>query len=250
MQSEKTENLDNLSAGLPFFDPDWEPSPEDHLEMVENHLKELEDEKNRTSLYNPAEKKNRDYGYCKKKYGKVLADKMLRAKTENNGHLERDDYAELMRKHNNGSEVNKRLIEIKPKSKYNGQFVGISYSVIKNAKLRKILKRSMFLYLYLRSFIVRKKYSGDKLNLYEKYYKKGKLAACVSVRKLAKELYMDEKTVTTYLQDLLKHRVIEFDKIQAKEAYDNQAHNIYIMGTHYAGKHATYYLEELSTSDQ
>lgn len=199
MQSEKTEKLDDLSAGLAFFNKDWEPSPEDHLKMVENHLKELEDKKNRTSLYNPAEKKNRDYGYCKKKYGKVLADKMLRAKKENNGHLERDDYAELMRKHNNGS--NKRLIEIKPKSKYNGQFIGISYSVINNAKLRKILKRSMFLYLYLRSFIVRKKYSGDKLNLYEKYYKKGKLAACVSIRKLAKELYMDEKTVTSYLRD-------------------------------------------------
>jgi len=49
--------------------------------------------------------------------------------------------------------------------------------------------------LYLRTYIIREKFAGDHLKLYERYFKKGKLAASISTRKLAHDLEIDKKTV-------------------------------------------------------
>ena len=82
---------------LPFFDPTFDFSSDQYQEMFDNHRRELEADKNATMLFDPVSKTMRNYSWCKDRYGTEMADKMLRAKRENNGMLPKEDYAELMR---------------------------------------------------------------------------------------------------------------------------------------------------------
>ena len=108
----------------------------------------------------------------------------------------------------------------------------------------------MMLYLYLRCFIVREKFNGDRLNLYGRYFRKGKLAASVSIRKLSRELFMDQKTVALYLCQLEKHKVIEVELIKARDAWDGQDHNVYVFGNHDYNGQEIYLVEEMANIDQ
>jgi len=114
----------------------------------------------------------------------------------------------------------------------------------------KVLRKSMTIYLYLRGYIVRKNYAGDKLNLYKTYFKKGRLASSVSIRELAAELGFSAKTVGTYLKKMAEDGVIKIEKVSARDAYDNQQHNVYVLGTHNFNHNEFYFAEELSTTDQ
>jgi hypothetical protein len=246
MQTQEIDESEELTKGLPLYYDDWEPSPEDIKKAVEDTLKNIEDEQNSTMLYDPAENKNRTYAHCKKKYGQDLADKMLRAKKENNGRIAQDDYAKLMSHH---QRMEKQASPALKPATARAPFVMLDHAIIKNPKVIKILKKSMMPYLYLRTYIVREKFAGDHLNLYERYFKKGKLAASISIRKLAHEFEIDQKTVTSYLHKMAEHKVIEIEKIHAADSYDNQVHNVYVLGRHDFSKMETYFVEELATSD-
>jgi hypothetical protein len=241
MQTQEIDEIEELWKELR-----WESSPEDNKKAVEDRLKELEDEQNCTMLYNPVEKKNRTYAHCKNKYGQDLADKMLRAKKENNGRIDKEDYAKLMIHHRGMEEQAAPALKA---ATARAPFVMLDHATIKNPKVIKILKKSMMLYLYLRAYIVREKFAGDHLNLYERYFKKGKLAASISIRKLAHEFEIDQKTVTSYLHKMSEHKVIEIEKIHAADSYDNQVHNVYVIGRHDFSKMETYLVDELATSD-
>ena len=91
MKTQEIDDYEELTKGLPFFDDDWEPSPEDIKKLHENTLKRIEEEQNSTMLYDPVENDYRTYAHCKMKYGQDLADKMLRAKKENNGRIAPED---------------------------------------------------------------------------------------------------------------------------------------------------------------
>ena len=247
MQDLTTDEMEELKKDLPFFNDDWEPSPEDQRKMMEDHLRELENKRNSTMLYNPADKKRRNYKFIKKKYGKGMADKMLHAKKKNNGRLDSDDYADLMRRHHQ----NTRPKDLSPKSKDKHEpFIKMDHKVLRSAKVRKALKKSMMLYLYVRCFIVREKFKGDRLNLYERYFRKGKLAASVSIRKLSRDLFTDRKTITSYISELEKQGVIEVEMIKAGEAWDSQDHNIYVFGSHDFNGQEIYLVEEIANIDQ
>jgi len=251
MQLHEVDDLEveELIKDLPFFNN--EPAtPEENLELYTEHLKYLENEENNTILYDPAEKKRRNYKYCKKKYGQDLADKMLHAKKKNNGRVRPEDYAEIMKRHDLKN-VQKN-VNSKSDQKVNGKepFVMLENNVIRNERVRKTLKKSMMLYLYLRSYIIREKFKGDSLNLYKRFFLKGKLAASISIRKLAQELYMDEKTVSGYIQELSANRIIEIETISAGDAFDNQKHNVYVFGTHDSMKHETYYLNQAASGER
>jgi hypothetical protein len=247
MQTQDNKELEEIWKDLPFFNDNYEYSQEDIKKAVGDTLKNIEDEKNSTMLYDPVENDYRTYAHCKKKYGQDLADKMLRAKNENNGRIDKEDYAKLM---NNNQLVEKQVVPASKPAKARAPFVMLDHTIIKNPKVIKILKKSMLLYLYLRAYIVREKFPGDLLNLYEQYFKMGKLAASVSIRKLARDFELDHKTVTAYLHEMDKHKVIVIEKIHAADAYDNQVHSVYVLGSHDFSKMETYLVEELATSDR
>ena len=48
---------------------------------------------------------------------------------------------------------------------------------------------------------------------------------------------------------MAEHKVIEIEKIPAADSYDNQVHNVYVLGRHDFSKMETYLIEELATSD-
>jgi hypothetical protein len=230
MKNEKAYIVEGIDVSdLPIFNPDWEPSPE----MVENAVndvhQEIENEKNRTIVYDPGEKKRISFKDCKDKYGKEIAEKILKAKKETGGRLNSTDYGEVISKHqllvNKISETN-NFVE----KNATNQFVPVNFKILRNSTMRKLLKKSMLLYLYLRSMIVRKSFKGDKLDIYKKFYKKGRLAASISIRKLSKDLYLDEKTVTSYIKTLCRDGIIKFDSISAEESFDNQQHRVYVLG--------------------
>jgi hypothetical protein len=224
-------------------------TPEVYIKTIEDFDKSQENKKNRTILYDPVDKKRRNYADCKKRYGQDIADKMLRAKMENNGRLNQEDYNDLMNRYHKGFESANKTKSLNHNRK-NKPFIMIYHELLKNAKVRKIMKKSMVLYLYLRCHIVREKFEGDRLNLFGRYFKKGRLAASISIRKLAKDLYIDEKTVAVYIKQMSSHGVLEIDKIFASDAYDNQSHSVYVFGRHDFRKHETYYIEEIEKNDQ
>jgi len=56
--------------------------------------------------------------------------------------------------------------------------------------------------------------------------------------------------VGTYLKKMAEDGVIKIEKVSARDAYDNQQHNVYIFGTHDFNQNEFYYADELSTTDQ
>ena len=242
MQTQEIDEIEELMEELA-----WESSPEDIKKLHKDTLKNIEDEKNSTMLYDPVGNDYRTYAHCKKKYGQDLADKMLRAKKENNGRIAPEDYAKLM---NHNQRMEKQAAPALKPVKARSPFVMLDHATIKNPKVIKILKKSMMLYLYLRTYIVREKFPGDLLNLYEQYFKKGNLAASVSIRKMARDFELDHKTVVAYLHEMAKNKVIEIEKIYAADAYDNQVHSVYVLGHHDFSKTETYLIEKLTTSDR
>ena len=244
MQTQEIDEIEELMKDI--FETIGNLPPKISKNCIEDTLKNIEDEQNSTMLYDPVEKDYRTYAHCKKKYGQDLADKMLRAKKENNGRIAKEDYAKLMSHH---QRMEKQAAPALKPATARAPFVMLDHATIKNPKVIKILKKSMMLYLYLRTYIVREKFPGDLLNLYERYFKKGKLAASVSIRKLAHDLEINQKTVTAYLQEMAEHKVIEIEKIHAADAYDKQLHNVYVLGRHDFSKTETYLVEELATSD-
>ena len=241
MQTQEIDEIEELMEELA-----WEPSPEDVKQLHENTLKRIEEEQNSTMLYDPIERDYRTYAHCKKKYGQDLADKMLRAKNENNGRIDKEDYAKLM---NHIQHVEKQAAPALKPVTARVPFVMLDHAIIKTPKVRKVLKKSMMLYLHLRAYIVREKFAGDHLNLYERYFKKGKLAASVSTRKLAHDFEINKNTVSAYLHEMSEHKVIEIEQIHAADAYDNQLHNVYVLGHHDFSKTETYLIQKLATTD-
>lgn len=223
-----------------------EPSPEDYRKAYDDRLKEIEDEKDSTMLFDPTEKDYRTYEHCKKKYGLDLANKMLHAKRKNNGQLDKEDYTKLM---NHNQHVKKQVAPAPKPVIAKAPFLMLDHAIIKTPKIRKILKKSMMLYLHLRTYIVREKFPGDVLDLYDRFFKKGKLATSISTRKLAQDFEIDKNTVSAYLQEMSEHKVIEIEQIHAADAYDNQLHNVYVLGHHDFSKKETYLIQKLATSD-
>ena len=233
-QTERTENKsDDASVEKLMADLYSESTEEYFAQLLENQQqnqqRHFEDEKNRTMLFDPIIKKKRDYAGCKKRYGQEMADKMYKAK-KNNGRLDPADYAKLMRQQK-GTKPTGNQEEKKQKIK-TSSFIRLDHQFVRSPLVRKALRKSMMLYLYIRTYIVRKNYKGDKLNLYKAYFKKGRLASSVSVRELAAKLGLNTKTVGTYLKKMAEDGVIKIEKVSAKDAYDNQQHNVYVLGTH------------------
>ena len=222
----------------------WEPSEEDYRRQYEEDARWLEEDKNKITLYDPRDKDTKTYEVCLNLYGYELANKMLDAKNEKRM-LCKQDYLRLMsyKKPEVIREKEKQIIDKTNKINQKEPFMKIYHNTIKNADLRKIMKKSMMLYMYLMSYIVRGRRDDDKLHLYRGYYQHGKLAVSIPVRILAKELDMDKETIVNYLKNLEEHHIIEIDKVQTDSEHDKNTHNIYILGKHDFNSE-TYFIDE------
>ena len=206
----------------------------------------MEREEKTVYLYDPVDKKHIPYASCKAKYGPDMAKKMLKARRENNGRLSPEDFSELKKQRNPSPRKEKTVEKAPGKTE---PFIKIEHRVMRSEKARRILKKSMALYLYLRCYIVREKFGGDALNLFERYYEQGRLAASMSIRKLARDLDLDQKTVARFLRELSENRVLEIERIPAGEAFDRQEHNVYVLGRRDRDKNEVYYLDKIADND-
>lgn len=121
------------------------------------------------------------------------------------------------------------------------QFVPISFRRINDPVWRKKHRSAFTGYVYIRSQVVRGIYSGDKYDLYNRYYKDNKFAAGPSFRHLSEAFgYKDENTkpVRNWVKQLYAEGAFIIDKIDVGKP---EPANIYVLGYNEQGKHVFYY---------
>lgn len=126
------------------------------------------------------------------------------------------------------TETISRTIQAEPDQKY--QFVPTRFELLDNEDFRKTLVKAYPLYLFLRRFISRAYQSGDGLDLYNRYYVKGKLASVVSIRQLAKSFSISRSTANIYIETIIKSGAVKIEEVSANDAWDSQHHHIYVLG--------------------
>jgi len=189
---------------------------------------------------------------CKDKYGKALTQKMLQA-TEGKKDLELETLQQIKEIHSGErlalkDEEPKAAVKGKPKVKYDkvdSQFVPMPFELLDNDDFKKQFKGLYLTYAFLRRYIIREPVKYDKLNLYENYFLKGELASSWAIGKLANELGCSPTTIGTHLKKLKKSGCIKVVKVPAKDAWDNQPHNIYVLGTHDVDGNKKYFIDNV-----
>jgi len=178
---------------------------------------------------------------CIDKYGKNLALELLKAE-EGKKELEPETVQQLKEIHSDErlalkDEKPKAAVKGKPKvknDKVNKQFVPMPFDLLNNDNFKKQFKGLYLTYAFLRRYIIREQVDWDTstLNLYEKHFLKGELASSWSIGNLAKHLGCSPTTIVTHIKKLKKSGCIKKISVPAKEAWDNQVHSIYVLGTH------------------
>jgi len=170
-QTERTEhNSDELSAEE-FFAARNKELEEKTEELMENHLLCLEDEKNRTMLYDPVARKKRDYTECKFRYGQEWAEKMYKAR-KNGGRLDSADYAKLMyQKKKTGTKPSGKPEKKKSKGR-TGSFIRLDHEFVRSPRARKALRKSMMLYLIYKELHCQEKLCGGQIELIQDLFQK------------------------------------------------------------------------------
>lgn len=103
------------------------------------------------------------------------------------------------------------------------------------------------LYMLLFRYIIKhKSCDNDKANLFNDYYKKGKLSSCVPASTLAERTGKSERTVYRQIKDLENLGVIEIDKIKPNKSWDKQLHSIYTLGTHDLNGNEIYFIKTIT----
>ena len=121
------------------------------------------------------------------------------------------------------------------------QFVPISFNRIYDPEWRIRYRSPLTGYIYIRSQVVRGVYSGDKYDLYNRYFKDNKFAAAPSYRHLAEAFgYKDDNTkpVRRWIKQLQEEGAFIIDKIDVGKP---ELANVYVLGYNEQGKHVYYY---------
>jgi len=244
---------------LPIFNPDFDFSPEQYEKMFEDHRRELDAENNSTMLFDPTDKNRRTYADCKDRYGKELADKMLKAKNENNGRLSKSDYAELMRSHEkkkspitptrkdvkkprkdfpttskdstapNRNQTGETKIEQKEQRKGDDYFLKTERGLIRNESYRAIFKGPGLVYEWLWANIVREQWKDSpEYPIKERYYDRGYLAYCSSYGHLADACGMSKNTVHKFIKIFEEAGIIKTEMIVPEGKIQGQT--VFILG--------------------
>jgi hypothetical protein len=217
---------------------------QDYRRDFQRALREARAEEDRQKVYDPGEHETKTFGYIKEKYGRDLAERMLAAKRKN-VQLDKDSYKKAMRIHHGKGPPIEAKDKTANKAKINRQWIRIYFELLDNQKFREKHGSEMGVYMWLRRHIVRSRMKHDRLNIYERYYKKGLLASSMSIKQIAKDFDMSRTTILKYKDTLVQEGCIKAIKIHPNEAWDNQKHLIYVFGTHAGGKDERYYIDEV-----
>lgn len=116
-------------------------------------------------------------------------------------------------------------------SRYN-QFIPLPFALLNNPKFRNgLLKKARFrTYLWLRRHIVRGANFNDQADIYSKYWRKGRLATCISLDKLARDLKLPRSTASGHLDQLEKDGVIDTETIDTSDG------RVCVLGWHQNGQ--------------
>jgi hypothetical protein len=122
------------------------------------------------------------------------------------------------------------------------QHFPLFYDVLDNPEFRNgLMKKGQFrTYVWIGRFIVRGEMKNDPHHLYQNYYQKGGLAACVPTRVIAKALEIGKSTAADHIKALSDAGIIKCRTIQGKQSFDGQKYVICIFGTHKEGKEHWY----------
>lgn len=196
--------------------------------------------------------KKNTYKACKDKYGKALTQEMLQA-TEDKKELHPETIQQIKEIHSGErlalkNEEPKAAVKGKPKVKYDKvdkQFVPMPFELMNDPEFKKQFKGIYLTYAFLRRYIIRVPVKYDKLNLYEKQYLKGELASSWSIGEIANNFECSPNTIRKHIRELEKSGCIKVVKVPAKDAWDNQVHSIYILGTHDGDGNQKYFIDDV-----
>lgn len=87
-----------------------------------------------------------------------------------------------------------------------------------NSELWRPLNKCLSVYMLLRAYTVIDN-TNDPLDLYNKYYKKGKLVASMTLEELSNRMGKGKKTITAYLKKLENSKFITINKVKNRNVY-------------------------------
>jgi hypothetical protein len=131
------------------------------------------------------------------------------------------------------------------------QHFPLFYDVLDNPEFRNgLMKKSWFrTYAWIGRYIVRGEMKSDPHRLYQNYYQKGQLAACVPSRVLAKALKIGKSTAADHIKALSDDGIIKCRTIQGKQSFDGQRYVICIFGNHTDGKERWFIQDRFNLSE-
>ena len=112
------------------------------------------------------------------------------------------------------------------------QFIPISFELLENPEFRNgfLNKKRFRTYLWLRRFVVRGMNFFDPYNMYQNYFRQGKLAVCIPLERVAIDLNLPKSTIYSHIQQLEQEGVIRVEPIDTHESDNGHRHNVYILG--------------------
>lgn len=125
-------------------------------------------------------------------------------------------------------------------------YLGLSGNFTLYPKIMEGLGIATGLFLVLVQLRVKNRYAGDRLNIFDRYWKKGVIATAVTRPELCRRLGIKrKKTITEYAHRLERNKIIEIEKLRRYETFDGQLHNVYILGTHKGRKNESFFIDDL-----
>ena len=132
-----------------------------------------------------------------------------------------------------------------------GQHFPLFYDVLDNPEFRNgLMKKGWFrTYVWIGRYIVRGEMKNDPHRLYQTYYQKGELAACVPTRVIANALKIGKSTAADHIKALSNDGIIKCRNIHTNESFDGQKYVICIFGTHKDGKERWFIQDRFNVSE-
>ena len=225
---------------------EWLREPTDE-EILESHKEDYrlkgmstrEIKERTTAVIDYATGEETTFKACKDKYGEGITKDLLRAKRRINKlapeviqQIEDIHSGTITAEKKSSNQISPKGKKVPKKSNRETQFVPIPFGLIDDQEFRQFFKGQYLTYAFLRSYIIRKPGPFDRLNLYEKYFLKGKLASSWSIGGLANRFDCSPNTIRKHIRRLRRCGCIKRTTVPPKEAWDNQKHHIYVFGTH------------------
>lgn len=119
------------------------------------------------------------------------------------------------------------------------QFIPISFENIDDYKFRVSHRSKLLLYFYMRRFIIREYRIGDRLDLYNRFYKNDKLVCSMSIRRLSNEFgYSSMSMIRKWISELCESSVIKTIKVKVNES---EIQTVYVLGKIVSGEDAYFF---------